>query len=97
MDNTVVNRQDLLNTVNILPEAALPELASFLDYLQYKTANPNQEVAKSPIVEITDSSQAQTALGQRLRSLRQKIVTSGAPLLDRDAIAAQLAESQSRV
>lgn len=38
MDRTTVERQQLLEAVNTLPEEALSELASFLDYLNYKSA-----------------------------------------------------------
>ncbi|NCJ06532.1 hypothetical protein GS597_08425 [Synechococcales cyanobacterium C] len=37
MESTV-ERQRLLETVSALPEEALAELASFLDYLRYKSA-----------------------------------------------------------
>ncbi|MEM8641990.1 MAG: hypothetical protein AAGG51_24730 [Cyanobacteria bacterium P01_G01_bin.54] len=97
MNSTTVKRQDLLNAVNTLPETALPELASFLDYLQYKVAQRSLVSTKLPATETRDHAQAQTPLGQRLRGLRQKIVASGAPLLDREAIAAELAESRNRV
>jgi hypothetical protein len=38
MDISTVERQKLLETVRELPEEALVELASFLDYLRYKSA-----------------------------------------------------------
>jgi hypothetical protein len=36
MDGSTVERQQLLEVVSDLPEEALVELASFLDYLRYK-------------------------------------------------------------
>lgn len=44
MDRTTVERQQLLETVGTLPEEALSELASFLDYLRYK-ATQHREVS----------------------------------------------------
>ncbi len=38
MDGTSVERQKLIETVSTLPDEALLELASFLDYLRYKSA-----------------------------------------------------------
>jgi hypothetical protein len=38
MDKSTVERQQLLEAVSTLPEEALVELASFLDYLSYKSA-----------------------------------------------------------
>jgi len=38
MDISTVERQKLLETVRDLPEEVLVELASFLDYLRYKSA-----------------------------------------------------------
>lgn len=38
MDRTTVERQQLLEAVSTLPEENLLELASFLDYLRYKSA-----------------------------------------------------------
>ena len=37
MNSTIIERQKLIEVVNNLPEEALFELASFLDYLRYKT------------------------------------------------------------
>lgn len=37
MSNSVIEREQLLQTVNTLPDEVLAELASFLDYLRYKT------------------------------------------------------------
>ncbi|MGC8713279.1 MAG: hypothetical protein ACP5RH_12895 [Leptodesmis sp.] len=38
MDGTTVERQKLIEVVSNLPDEALLELASFLDYLRYKSA-----------------------------------------------------------
>ena len=38
MDRSTVERQKLLEAVSALPEEALLELANFLDYLRYKSA-----------------------------------------------------------
>jgi hypothetical protein len=38
MDRSTIERQQLLEAVNSLPEDALVELASFLDYLHYKSS-----------------------------------------------------------
>lgn len=38
MSKIMVNRQDLVGVVNALPDEVLVELASFLDYLRYKTS-----------------------------------------------------------
>ena len=43
MDISTVERQKLLETVRDLPEEVLVELASFLDYLRYKSAQ-NREI-----------------------------------------------------
>jgi hypothetical protein len=45
MDRSTVERQQLLEAVSTLPEEALAELASFLDYLRYKSAQ-HKEVNK---------------------------------------------------
>ena len=37
MNSTTIKRQKLIEAVNNLPDEALFELASFLDYLHYKT------------------------------------------------------------
>lgn len=37
MDGTTVERQKLIDVVSTLPDEALFELASFLDYLRYKS------------------------------------------------------------
>ncbi|NJO11788.1 MAG: DUF2281 domain-containing protein [Leptolyngbyaceae cyanobacterium SL_1_1] len=37
MDGTTVERQKLIETISTLPDEALFELASFLDYLSYKS------------------------------------------------------------
>jgi hypothetical protein len=37
MDATTVERQNLIEAVGTLPAENLPELASFLDYLRYKS------------------------------------------------------------
>lgn len=38
MDRSTVERQQILEAVSTLPEEVLVELASFLDYLRYKSA-----------------------------------------------------------
>lgn len=42
MDISTVERQKLLETVRDLPEEVLAELASFLDYLRYKSAQSRE-------------------------------------------------------
>ena len=42
MDGTTIERQKLIEAVNSLPEEVLFELASFLDYLRYKSAPPQK-------------------------------------------------------
>jgi hypothetical protein len=42
MDISTVERQKLLETVRDLPEEFLAELASFLDYLRYKSAQSRE-------------------------------------------------------
>ncbi|NET39269.1 MAG: DUF2281 domain-containing protein [Cyanothece sp. SIO1E1] len=42
MDISTVERQKLLETVRDLPEEVLVELASFLDYLRYKSAQQKE-------------------------------------------------------
>ncbi len=37
MDGTTVERQKLVEAINTLPDEVLLELASFLDYLHYKS------------------------------------------------------------
>ncbi|USR92532.1 hypothetical protein NEA10_07390 [Phormidium yuhuli AB48] len=38
MSKTIIERQDLVEVVNALPDEVLVELANFLDYLRYKTS-----------------------------------------------------------
>jgi hypothetical protein len=40
MNTSTEERQKLIAAVNTLPEQALGELASFIDYLRYKSAQP---------------------------------------------------------
>lgn len=42
MDRNTTKRQQLLEAVNDLPEEALVELASFLDYLRYKSTQQKE-------------------------------------------------------
>lgn len=42
MNTVAPTRQQLIATINKLPEEALPELANFLTYLQFKTASTLQ-------------------------------------------------------
>ncbi|BAZ53339.1 hypothetical protein NIES4103_60130 [Nostoc sp. NIES-4103] len=42
MDGTTVERQKLIEAVSTLPDEALPELASFVDYLRYKSDHLRQ-------------------------------------------------------
>lgn len=42
MDRSTVERQQLLEAISDLPEEALAELASFLDYLRYKSAHQRE-------------------------------------------------------
>ncbi len=42
MDGTTVERQKLIEAVSTLPEQSLVELASFLDYLRYKSVQPRE-------------------------------------------------------
>ncbi|NES94003.1 MAG: hypothetical protein F6K32_02010 [Desertifilum sp. SIO1I2] len=55
MDRTTGERQQLLEEVNALPDEALLELASFLDYLRYKAAQRRETSSKpaSFLVAIT--------------------------------------------
>lgn len=48
MDETTLERQKLIEVVSILPDEALLELASFLEYLRYKSVQrrePNNNSA----------------------------------------------------
>ena len=42
MNSTTVERQKLIEAVNNLPDEALVELASFIDYLCYKTCQQRE-------------------------------------------------------
>lgn len=42
MDGTTVERQKLIEAVSTLPDEVLLELASFLDYLRYKSVQPKE-------------------------------------------------------
>ncbi len=44
MNRTTVERQELIEAVSHLPDEALLELASFLDYLRYKSAQQKQPI-----------------------------------------------------
>jgi hypothetical protein len=46
MDRSTVERQQILEAVSALPDEALVELASFLDYLRYKSAQ-HREVSNN--------------------------------------------------
>ena len=47
MNGTTVERQALIDVVNALPDPALVELASFLDYLRYKNTASSQGTGES--------------------------------------------------
>jgi len=55
--------------------------ARLIDYLTARLAT-----------EIASTEAQESPLGQRLRSIRAEIVASGAPLLDRTSLAAEVAE-----
>jgi hypothetical protein len=40
MSKTTIERQNLIEAVNALPDEALIELTSFIEYLRYKTVEP---------------------------------------------------------
>lgn len=42
MERTAVDRQELIETVSTLPDEVLLELANFLDYLRYKSVQPQK-------------------------------------------------------
>ncbi|OKH17438.1 hypothetical protein [[Limnothrix rosea] IAM M-220] len=42
MDRSTIERQQILESVSALPEEDLMELASFLDYLRYKSAQSRE-------------------------------------------------------
>jgi hypothetical protein len=42
MDRNTIKRQQLLEAVNALPDEVLIELASFLNYLRYKSAHQRE-------------------------------------------------------
>ena len=46
MNNPMIKRQQLIEVVNTLPDEVLFELASFLDYLSYKTT-PKKAITNS--------------------------------------------------
>lgn len=48
MSETTVERQNLIEVVNALPDEALVELATFLDYLRYKTAQRQELNVSQP-------------------------------------------------
>lgn len=52
MQSPVIQRQQLIETVSNLPEEFLFELASFLDYLHYKTCQ-QKEINSSPSAFLT--------------------------------------------
>jgi len=46
MDGTTIERQKLVEAISTLPDEVLVELASFLDYLRYKTTRVEQPASK---------------------------------------------------
>jgi hypothetical protein len=42
MSNATEERQNLIEAVNALPDEALTELVSFVEYLRYKTLQPDR-------------------------------------------------------
>lgn len=46
MDGTTIERHKLIEAISTLPDEVLVELASFLDYLRYKTAQAEQPASK---------------------------------------------------
>ena len=47
MDQRTIERQQLIETVNALPDGALEELTSFLDYLCYKSSYQGEQTTHS--------------------------------------------------
>ena len=47
MDRSTVERQQILEAISDLPDEALVELASFLDYLRYKSTQ-RREISNNP-------------------------------------------------
>ncbi|WNZ46723.1 hypothetical protein Q2T42_02575 [Leptolyngbya boryana CZ1] len=47
-----VERQKLLEAVNTLPDESLPELATFIDYLQYKVDQPKPKSGSNFLMSI---------------------------------------------
>ncbi|MDB9529452.1 hypothetical protein PN498_25910 [Oscillatoria sp. CS-180] len=63
MAETTVERQNLVEAINALPDDALVELASFLDYLHYKTiqrqvTEPTQQNFLLTVAGLGNSGQA---------------------------------------
>ena len=63
MAETTVERQTLVEAINALPDDALVELASFLDYLRYKTdqcqhTEPPQQNVLLTVAGLGNSGQA---------------------------------------
>lgn len=67
MVETTVERQTLVEAINALPDDALVELASFLDYLRYKTdqrqdTEPSQQNVLLTVAGLGNSGQVNTDL-----------------------------------
>jgi hypothetical protein len=43
MDTSLVERQKLIEAISTLPDEALAELGSFVDYLRYKSAQSQEK------------------------------------------------------
>jgi len=48
MTKTTIERQTLIEALNALPDEALPELASFVEYLRYKTLSSSPSKPTNP-------------------------------------------------
>ncbi|MDJ0733240.1 MAG: hypothetical protein QNJ47_03990 [Nostocaceae cyanobacterium] len=67
--------QDLLEKWQLLPPDKQQQVLEFMEFLHLKTVDP---------LRLTRTAKSQ--LGERLRSLRAKIVASGEPLLNQEEI-----------
>lgn len=72
--------QDLLEKWRLLSPDKQQQVLEFVEFLHLKTVNP-QLLTRA----------AKSQLGERLRSLRAKIVASGEPLLNQEEIEKEIA------
>ena len=64
MDRTLVDRQQIVDTIGILPSETLAELTHFLEYLRYKSLQP-ANISESKLSQTIVNNQSELGLREK--------------------------------